>query len=54
MGLVSGRMACFAHFMRRGDSFELLVARGNTVLSKFNLSLSFVAFRLGCGKQFLC
>lgn len=40
--------------MRRvRDSFELLVARGNTVLSKFSLFHSLVAFRLGYGKQFL-
>lgn len=45
MGLVSGRTGPFRPFPGCGDNFEQLMARGNTVLSKFSL------FPLFCGLQ---
>lgn len=42
-------LACFLHFIRCGDSFELLVAGGNTVLSKFSLFLLFSGLQAWLG-----
>lgn len=49
MGMVSGGLACFVHFMRCGDSFELLRAGGNTVLSKFSLFPLFSGLHIWVG-----